>query len=319
MDSREAMLRELNLYPMWVRRELPEHEDVAEVITVPEIIAPVQEFALEVISAPVQEVPPMAEVVTVSEIVASSEVVTEVMSEVLCAAVPEAMPEVIQAAMPDFELPFFEEYDESHSAPNSLENFAAAMHSSGVLASLDWPELKQRVHGCHRCDLREGCTQTVFSVGCEQADWMFVGEAPGLEEDAAAEPFVGHAGRLLDNMLLAIKLKRSETYIANVIKCRPEEDRHPHVGEISSCLPYLQRQIGLVQPKLIVALGKTAATALLGTDATIASLRGTVHDYKGIPLIVTYHPAYLLRSPMEKAKAWQDLCLAVQTMEGCVK
>ncbi|OGT15426.1 MAG: DNA polymerase III, partial [Gallionellales bacterium RIFOXYB12_FULL_54_9] len=188
--------------------------------------------------------------------------------------------------------------------------------SSGVLASLDWPELKQRVHGCHRCDLREGCTQTVFGVGCEQADWMFVGEAPGLEEDATGEPFVGHAGRLLGNMLLAIKLKRSEIYIANVIKCRPEDDRHPHVGEISSCFPYLQRQIGLVQPKLIVALGKTAATALLGTDATIASLRGTVHDYKGIPLIVTYHPAYLLRSPMEKAKAWQDLCLAVKTMEG---
>jgi DNA polymerase len=299
MDSREAMLRELNLYPMWVRRELP--EKVAEVAAVEEVIAaPVQEAVSEVIA--VQDVTPVTEVFALPEI--SSEVL------------PEAMPEVIQAAMPDLELPFFEECDESHSAPNSLENFAAAMHSSGVLASLDWPELKQRVSGCHRCDLREGCTQTVFGVGCEQADWMFVGEAPGFEEDATAEPFVGHAGRLLDNMLLAIKLKRSETYIANVIKCRPEDDRHPHVGEISSCLPYLQRQIGLVQPKLIVALGKTAATALLGTDATIASLRGTVHDYKGIPLIVTYHPAYLLRSPMEKAKAWQDLCLAVKTMQG---
>jgi DNA polymerase len=310
MDSREAMLRELNLYPMWVRREMPEQENVTDVIAVPEVmaefIAPVQ----EVIAAAVQEVPPVAEVVP--EI--SSEVVPEAMHEVV--EVPEAMAEVIQAAMPDLELPFFDECDESRSDGNSLENFAAAMHSSGVLASLDWPELKQRVSGCHRCDLREGCTQTVFGVGCEQADWMFVGEAPGFEEDAAAEPFVGHAGRLLDNMLLAIKLKRSEAYIANVIKCRPEDDRHPHVGEIASCLPYLQRQIGLVQPKLIVALGKTAATALLGTDATIASLRGTVHDYKGIPLIVTYHPAYLLRSPMEKAKAWQDLCLAVKTMQG---
>jgi DNA polymerase len=250
------------------------------------------------------------------------------MPEALCTAVPEAQPEVIQlevvqpeviqSAIPDLELPFFDEsYSEAHpSAGNSLETFAAAMKVSGVLASLDWPELKQRVQGCHRCDLREGCTQTVFGVGCEQADWMFVGEAPGLEEDTSGEPFVGHAGRLLDNMLLAIRLKRSEAYIATVIKCRPEDDRHPHVGEISSCLPYLQRQIGLVQPKLIVALGKTAATALLDTDASIASLRGTVHDYKGIPLIVTYHPAYLLRSPMEKAKAWQDLCLAVQTMQG---
>jgi len=291
MDSREAMLRELNLYPMWVRRELP--EKVAEVIAVPEVMAePVQEAMPEVIA--VQEVASVTEVVTVPEI--SSE------------AAPEAMPEL--------ELSFFEACEESQSAPDSLETFAAAMKVSGVLASLDWPELKQRVSGCHRCDLREGCTQTVFGVGCEQADWMFVGEAPGFEEDASGEPFVGHAGRLLDNMLLAIKLKRSETYIANVIKCRPEDDRHPHVGEISSCLPYLQRQIGLVQPKLIVALGKTAATALLGTDATIASLRGTVHDYKGIPLIVTYHPAYLLRSPMEKAKAWQDLCLAVRTMQS---
>ncbi|MFA6062807.1 MAG: uracil-DNA glycosylase [Gallionella sp.] len=293
MDSREAMLRELNLYPMWVRRELP--EKVAEVIAVPEVMA-----------EPVQE--GMPDVTPVTGVVALPEISSE--------APPEAMPEVIQAAMPELELPFFEACEESQSAPDSLETFAAAMKVSGVLASLDWPELKQRVSGCHRCDLREGCTQTVFGVGCEQADWMFVGEAPGFEEDASGEPFVGHAGRLLDNMLLAIKLKRSETYIANVIKCRPEDDRHPHVGEISSCMPYLQRQIGLVQPKLIVALGKTAATALLGTDATIASLRGTVHDYKGIPLIVTYHPAYLLRSPMEKAKAWQDLCLAVKTRQS---
>jgi DNA polymerase len=271
----------------------------------------------------VQEVQPVVDVVAVPEIVAIFEAAHEVVPEALCAAVPEAQPEVIQlevvqSAILDLELPFFDEsYSEAHpSAGNSLETFAAAMKVSGVLASLDWPELKQRVQGCHRCDLREGCTQTVFGVGCEQADWMFVGEAPGLEEDTSGEPFVGHAGRLLDNMLLSIKLKRSEAYIATVIKCRPEDDRHPHVGEISSCLPYLQRQIGLVQPKLIVALGKTAATALLGEDATIASLRGTVHDYKGIPLIVTYHPAYLLRSPMEKAKAWQDLCLAVQTMQG---
>lgn len=315
MDSREAMLRELNLYPMWVRRELP--AQVAEVVALPEgMTEPVQEVVPDLIA--VREVPPVADVVTVTEI--SSEAAPEAMSEALGADVPEAIsevsPQVIQRASTDLELPFFNERDESHSGPDSLESFAAAMKVSGVLASLDWPELKQRVSGCHRCDLREGCTQTVFGVGCEQADWMFVGEAPGPEEDASGEPFVGHAGRLLDNMLLAIKLKRSETYIANVIKCRPEEDRHPHVGEISSCLPYLQRQIGLVQPKLIVALGKTAATALLGTDATIASLRGMVHDYKGIPLIVTYHPAYLLRSPMEKAKAWQDLCLAVRTMQS---
>ena len=153
-------------------------------------------------------------------------------------------------------------------------------------------------------------------AGDEQADWLFIGEAPGAEEDATGEPFVGHAGQLLDNMLLAIKLRRGDNvYIANVIKCRPPNDRHPHVGEIEACLPYLRRQIDLLQPRLIVVLGKTAASALLGTDATIASLRGRVHDYKGIPLIVTFHPAYLLRSPMEKEKSWQDLCLAVATMK----
>jgi DNA polymerase len=221
--------------------------------------------------------------------------------------------------------------------------------AAGPLANVAWPELKEKVRECELCKLRAGCTQTVFGAGDEQADWLFIGEAPGFDEDATGEPFVGHAGRLLDNMLLAIKLKRgANVYIANVIKCRPSDDRHPHVGEVAACLPYLKRQIDLVKPKVIVALGKTAASALLETDATIASLRGTVHEYNGhgknnlrvplpnlppftgegtneslrefhiygIPLIVTFHPAYLLRSPMEKAKSWQDLCLAVETMQG---
>ena len=177
------------------------------------------------------------------------------------------------------------------------------------------------VRDCTACRLRAGCTQTVFGIGNQQADWLFVGEGPGADEDARGEPFVGEAGKLLDNMLLALKLKRgNNVYIANVVKCRPSADAAgkqlpPRSDEIATCFPYLQRQIQLIQPKVIVALGKTAATALLKTgDVALGSLRGTVHDLNGIPLIVTYHPAYLLRSPLEKAHAWQDLCLAQHTM-----
>ncbi|NNM79517.1 MAG: uracil-DNA glycosylase [Gallionella sp.] len=178
-----------------------------------------------------------------------------------------------------------------------------------------WPELKQQVRECNRCGLRTGCTRTVFGVGNETADWLFVGEGPGAEEDALGEPFVGQAGRLLDNMLTAIKLARGkQVFIANVVKCRPPDNRNPAAGEVAQCMPYLARQIELIQPKLIVALGKVAANSLLGNEATLASLRGTLHDYRGIPLVVTYHPAYLLRSPSEKAKAWQDLCFAVDVM-----
>ena len=185
------------------------------------------------------------------------------------------------------------------------------------LRDMDWPELKRQVRDCTACRLRAGCTQTVFGVGDEQAEWLFVGEGPGADEDAQGEPFVGQAGKLLDNMLLAIKLRRGKNvYIANIVKCRPPNNRNPDAEEIATCLPYLQRQIELIKPRLIVALGKTAATALLERDATLGSLRGTLHDFNGIPLIATYHPAYLLRSPMEKAKAWQDLCLAVNTMAG---
>ena len=180
----------------------------------------------------------------------------------------------------------------------------------------DWATLKQQVRDCSACALRAGCTQTVFGVGDEHADWLFVGEGPGAEEDARGEPFVGQAGQLLDNMLAAIQLKRGDNvYIANIVKCRPPANRTPAPDEIATCLPYLRQQIALIRPKLIVALGKTAATALLGRDVPLGSLRGTVHDCQGTPLVVTYHPAYLLRSPAEKAKAWQDLCLARATLQ----
>jgi DNA polymerase len=174
-----------------------------------------------------------------------------------------------------------------------------------------WVLLKEAVPACTACGLHKGRTQTVFGVGDERADWMLVGEAPGAEEDRLGEPFVGQAGRLLDNMLAAIGLARGENvYIANVLKCRPPGNRNPEPEEVSKCSPYLQQQIALVQPKLIVAMGRFAAQALLGTDATIASLRGRVHQYQGVPLVVTYHPAYLLRNLPDKAKAWEDLLFA---------
>ena len=178
-----------------------------------------------------------------------------------------------------------------------------------------WMELKQAVPACTACGLHKSRTQTVFGVGDEQADWMLIGEAPGAEEDRLGEPFVGQAGRLLDNMLAAIELRRGENvYIANVLKCRPPGNRNPEPEEVEKCSPHLRRQIELVAPKLILAMGRFAAQTLLGTDASIASLRGRLHACAGVPLIVTYHPAYLLRNLPDKAKAWEDLVFATRTM-----
>ncbi len=195
-------------------------------------------------------------------------------------------------------------------APSPAEGVAPS-------AGPTWIELKELVPSCTACDLHKTRTQTVFGVGDENADWMLIGEAPGAEEDRLGEPFVGQAGRLLDNMLASIGLKRGENvYIANVLKCRPPGNRNPEPGEVARCAPYLERQIELLQPKLIIALGRFAAMTLLDTDATIASLRGRVHVRRGTPLIVTYHPAYLLRSLPDKAKAWEDLVLAKRTFAG---
>jgi len=319
MDRREAILRELNLYPQWKRRESPLPGPAGDM--------PAPDAAVQ---------PEPSASITTAGAGRAAEI----------QAVPVAQRE-----------------------PAKVETgvIPAVSPTSGV-AGLDWPELKQRVSACSACKLRAGCTQTVFGVGDEHADWLFVGEGPGAEEDALGEPFVGQAGKLLDNMLLAIKLKRgNNVYITNIVKCRPPGNRNPDAEEIAACLPYLQRQIELIKPKLIVALGKVASNALLGRDATLASLRGKLHEYRvataggtdgeqqdessressvmelpairlgesstpakslvvpdrttsphrvwmTIPLIVTYHPAYLLRSPSEKAKAWQDLCVAQKKM-----
>ena len=184
------------------------------------------------------------------------------------------------------------------------------------IGRMGWDELKATVKGCTACALRAGCTQTVFGVGDEKADWLLVGEAPGAEEDRLGEPFVGQAGRLLDNMLAALSLRRGQNvYIANVLKCRPPGNRNPEPGEVATCSPYLRRQIELLQPKLIVAMGRFAVQTLLNTEATIGSLRGAVHRYHGVPLVVTYHPAYLLRNLPDKPKACADLVFARKTIE----
>ena len=183
------------------------------------------------------------------------------------------------------------------------------------IARLPWTDFAADVDSCTACGLCRTRKQTVPGVGDTAAEWLFVGEAPGAEEDARGEPFVGQAGRLLDNMLASLGMSRERNvYIANVLKCRPPNNRTPEPLEVEACRPYLERQVTLLAPKLIVALGRSAASLLLASDASIASLRGRVHKYRGIPLVVTYHPAYLLRNLPDKAKAWEDLLLARATV-----
>jgi len=180
------------------------------------------------------------------------------------------------------------------------------------VAELDLGGLQARVAGCTACtELARQRTQTVFGVGDPQADWLFIGEAPGAEEDRRGEPFVGRAGKLLENMLAALGLRRSDkVYIANILKCRPPGNRDPSSDETAACRPFLDRQIDLIRPRVIVALGRVAAQSLLDSNAPLGRLRGREHELRGIPLVVTYHPAYLLRSPADKARAWGDLLLA---------
>ena len=180
------------------------------------------------------------------------------------------------------------------------------------IAGLGWAELEEEVRQCTACGLCASRTQTVFGVGDRQTDWLIVGEAPGADEDRQGEPFVGRAGKLLNPMLQAIGLQREQVYIANILKCRPPENRDPAPAEAASCRPFLERQIALIRPRIILAVGRIAAQNLLDTDAQIGKLRGRVHRFgpARIPLVVTYHPAYLLRSPREKRKSWDDLRLA---------
>jgi uracil-DNA glycosylase len=193
--------------------------------------------------------------------------------------------------------------------------------ASGVDA-MDWPALREAVAACTACKLCKARTQTVFGVGNEHAHWMIVGEGPGEQEDRQGEPFVGKSGQLLDNMLRAVGLTRGDAepaqqvYIANTVKCRPPGNRNPEPEELAQCEPFLVRQVALVKPRIILAMGRFAVQSLLRSQEPIGRLRGRVHHYQGVPLIVTYHPAYLLRNLDDKAKAWDDLCLAVETLRG---
>jgi DNA polymerase len=188
------------------------------------------------------------------------------------------------------------------------------------VGSMDWPTLREAVADCRACGLCNSRRQTVFGIGNERAHWMLIGEAPGEQEDRQGEPFVGKAGQLLDNMLRAVGLTRQDAeparqvYIANVLKCRPPANRNPEPQEVAQCEPFLKRQVELVAPRLILAMGRFAVQSLLSSHEPIGRLRGKVHHYHGVPVVVTYHPAYLLRNPLDKARAWEDLCLANEVL-----
>ncbi|CAI8802326.1 uracil-DNA glycosylase [Methylocaldum szegediense] len=196
--------------------------------------------------------------------------------------------------------------------PELSEADTATADTGVSCPSLDWEELEARVAGCTACPLHQGRTQTVFGVGNRAADWMVIGEAPGEQEDLQGEPFVGRAGQLLNEMIWAIGLQREAVYIANVIKCRPPGNRDPAPEETAACEHFLKQQVALIKPKIILAVGRIAAQNLLKTGTPIGKLRGRVHYYDQIPLVVTYHPAYLLRSQTEKRRAWEDLKLAMR-------
>ncbi len=230
---------------------------------------------------------------------------------------PEAATEAAQppqALRADVAAPPPQRETGSAPAPTPLAPLPSGIDTMG------WPALREAVAGCTACKLCTGRTQTVFGVGHERAHWMIVGEAPSEQEDQQAEPFVGKPGQLLDNMLRAVGLTRGEApaeqqvYITPTVKCRPPGNRNPEPAELAQCEPFLMRQIALVQPRVILAMGHFAVQSLLRSTEPIGRLRGRVHQYQGLPLVVTYHPAYLLRNPEHKARAWDDLCLAREAL-----
>ena len=237
------------------------------------------------------------------------------------AAVPEAKPASAAAAPAKAQPP--------HRAPQGAPDHSlrvtpdqppSADADADAVAAMDWPALRQAVAGCQACGLCASRQQTVFGVGNVHARLMVVGEAPGEQEDQSGEPFVGAAGQMLDRMLAALGLGREpalaerQVFIANALKCRPPRNRNPAPDELAACRPYLERQVALVQPRVILAMGAVAVQSLLGSDAPIGRLRGQVHRWQGVPLVVTYHPAYLVRQAAHKARAWDDLCLAAQVL-----
>ncbi len=325
-----ALLDALGIGPVWVRRELA----VEEVQAQEPASAAAASATAEAVERPPQaavqpSVSPTLEAETMAELPAVQAPPAAVPVE---PATPVSSPARRSAPEPEEGAPpaWLDEMDFAASVepmfiPDGEDDEAAPAVDPLIarIKQMDWPQLKEQVADCRRCGLCQGRKKTVFGVGDEKAKWLFIGEGPGRNEDMQGEPFVGPAGKLLDNMLVSMGVKRGESaYIANIVKCRPTDetgrDRPPSPQEVASCLPYLQRQIELIQPTVLVALGKTAAISLLGLDPAtpVARLRGTVHRYQELPLVVTYHPAYLLRSLQDKSKAWADLCLAMSTYQA---
>ena len=208
--------------------------------------------------------------------------------------------------------------DSVEPEPPELQQLETPAAQQPAMAGDEWRSLRTAVAECRACELHQGRAQTVFGVGNPAADWMIIGEAPGAEEDRQGEPFVGRAGKLLDEILASVGLDRNTVFIANILKCRPPGNRDPHADEAAACRGFLERQIAMVRPKLILAVGRIAAQQLLHCETPVGRLRGQVHELgeHGIPVVVTYHPAYLLRSPGQKRKVWEDLCLARNCFAG---
>lgn len=241
----------------------------------------------------------------------------EVLREQQAQPAPEAAPEVM--ATPAAAKPVAQPPKPNRPVPPPRPATSIPIADAArveAIARMDWDELQAGAQACRACKLGSSRHQAVFGSGSTQARWMIIGEAPGAEEDRQGQPFVGAAGQLLDAMLQAIGLDRSAddperaVYIANVLKCRPPGNRNPEPEEVAQCAPWLERQVALLQPRLLLALGRFAAHSLLGSQAPISQLRGQVHEFAGIPVVVSYHPAYLLRNPADKARVWRDLCFA---------
>ncbi|MCA1323492.1 uracil-DNA glycosylase [Herbaspirillum sp. alder98] len=311
VGSSLELLDALGIGPVWVRRELA-HEEAAQALApdLPVAVAPAVIAAAPVVAAPA---PRPVVAAPAAPAIKPAQPVQPATAPQVDDGVPSWLHEMDFAASAEPLL--IPDQDDDEAAP-ALDPMVAK------IAAMDWSQVRQTVSDCRRCGLCNGRKNTVFGVGDEKARWLFIGEGPGRNEDLQGEPFIGPAGKLLDNMLLSMGVRRGENaYIANIVKCRPTDDngrdRPPSPQEVAACMPYLQRQIALIQPTVLVALGKTAALSLLGLDPStpVSKLRGTVHRYQDLPLVVTYHPAYLLRTLADKSRAWADLCLAMSTYQ----
>ncbi len=287
MNRQEAVLRELNLFPQWQRREMP-------VSVGANLFARGEAGRVDKQSASTEAANSLAMVentVRLESVEMSATQVVDVRSFT----------------------PLAQNTDNENRANKFAPTGVVEIHrpETPPESRANWATLHPQIETCQRCELHAGCLQTVCGTGDPQADWLWIGDWSSEEDDVQGEPFMGATGKLLDNMLRAMGLNRQQNvYLTNVLKCRPPEQHHSLSHEIEQCLPYLHQQIALIKPKKIIALGNTAAHALLGGNMPLKTLRGQVHHYQDIPVIVTYHPAYLLRSPLEKAHVWADLCLA---------